>query len=220
MSARKVGGDGLVVAGSPRVHLLPPEIEGQRKERAFRRTLVAVLAGSVLLVIIAVGAISLLLAVSLAGQAAEQQQGVLLAQQLKKYSSVTGVQTQVDRITGAQPVAVKGEILWEPFIASIQGTLPAGVSITSFTAKLDPSSGGAAAGDPLTGEHVAIVSVTALGPQDLLTPWLNKLLTLKGVVNATPGAVAISPDPAFYVVNVDLLISSDVVANRFVVGKN
>ena len=84
MSGRVADGR-LILGGPPRVHLLPPEIEGQRKERAFRGRLAAVLAGSVLLVIVAVGVVSLLLAVSLSQQSAEQSQGLLLAQQLKKY---------------------------------------------------------------------------------------------------------------------------------------
>jgi len=207
----------IVLGGPPRVHLLPPEIEGLRKVRAFRRTALAVLAASVLVVIVAIGAASLLLASSLAQQASEQAQGLQLATQIKKYSSVTGVQTQVDSITAAQPIAVKGEILWEPYIASIQATLPPGVVITSIIAKLDaaPAAGDSATTNPLNGDHVATVNVTAIGPQAAVTTWLTQLVTLKGVVTATPGAVAVSPDPSLYVANVDLLLSADVVAERF-----
>jgi uncharacterized membrane protein YeiB len=221
MSTQSAGDSIILLGGPPRVHLLPPEIEGQRKVRAFRRSALAVLAASVLVVIVAIGAVSLLLAASLAQQASEQAQGLQLASQIKKYSAVTGVQTQVDNITTAQPVAVKGEILWEPYIASIQATLPAGVSITSIIAKLDPApaAGDAAKTNPLNGDHVATVSVTAIGPQAQLTTWLTQLVTLKGVVTATPGAVAVTTDPALYQANVDLLLSADVVAERFPVAK-
>lgn len=210
-----------MLGGPPRVHLLPPEIEGQRKVRAFRRSALAVLAATVLLVIVAIGAAYLLLAASLAQQASAQAQGLQLATQIKKYSSVTGVQTQVDNITSAQPIAVKGEILWEPYIASIQATLPAGVVITNIVSMLDPApvAGSTSKSNPLNGDHVATVSVTAIGPQAQLTTWLTQLVKLKGVVTATPGAVAVSPDPALYVANVDLLLSADVVAARFPVAK-
>jgi len=221
MSALTAGDNIIALGGPPRVHLLPPEIEGQRKVRAFRRSALAVLAASVLLVIVAIGAASLLLAASLAQQASEQSQGLQLATQIKKYSSVTGVQTQVDNIKAARPVAVKGETLWEPYIASVQATLPAGVVITSIVAKLDSASvaGDSSNSNPLNGDHVATVSVTAIGPQAEVTTWLAQLVTLKGVVTATPGAVAVSPDPALYVANVDLLLSASVVAERFPVAK-
>jgi hypothetical protein len=216
MSAQSARDNIIVLGGPPRVHLLPPEIEGQRKVRAFRRSALAVLAASVLVVIVAIGATSLLLAAALAQQSSEQAQGLQLATQIKKYSSVTGVQTQVDNVTAAQPIAVKGEILWEPYIASIQSTLPAGVVITSIVAKLDPAlESGATKSNPLNGDHVATVSVTAIGPQAGVTAWLTELVTLKGVVTATPGAVAVSPDPALYVANVDLLLSAAMVADRF-----
>ena len=219
MSARDRGGDGLEFGGITRVHLLPPEIEGLRKVRATRRSLLGALAASVLVVIVAVGAVSILLASAIQAQAGEQQAGVRMAVELKKYSSVTGVQNQVDAILAAQPVGVVGEILWTPFIASVQATLPAGATITNFIARLDvlDAPDGTAA-VPLTGDHVATVSVTAQGPQDVLTGWLAQLTTIKGVVGATPGDFSIDEASGEYVVNVDLLVNSDVVADRFKVG--
>lgn len=216
MSARERSIDGLELGGNPRVHLLPPEIEGLRKVRATRRTLLGALAAAVLIVIVAVGGVSILLASAIQAQASEQQSGVRLAAELKKYSSVTGVQAQVDAILAGQPVGVAGEILWSPFIASVQATVPEGAAITNFIARLDVPDGTVA--NPLTSDHVATVSVTAQGPQDVLTGWLAKLTTIKGVVGATPGDFAVDESSGTYVVNVDLLVNSDVVADRFKTG--
>ncbi len=217
MSANDKAWGALELGGIPRVHLLPPEIEGQRRDKAVRRSLLRGLVAAVLLVIVAIGGVSLLLSTAIVNQATEQAQGSLLATQLKKYSAVIGIQSQVDAITTAQPVGVTGEILWAPFIASVQATLPTGTAITSFTASLD------AVGDdgttkPLVGDHIATISVTAQGPQDILTGWLAQLTSIKGVVGATPGEFAISPDPGQYVVNVDLFVNNDVVADRFKPG--
>lgn len=218
MSAPRKDGDTLELGGLPRVHLLPPEIEVQRKVRAFRRSLLLGLAAAMIVAVAAIGGVSLLLAGTVAAQQQEQTQGLLLASQLKKYSAVTGIQTQVDAITAAQPIAVQGEILWQPFIASLQGTLPAGTSITSLIAKLDSADpAGAPATTPLKGDHVATLSVTAVGPQDALTTWLSQLPSLKGVVTSTPGDVSVS-SAGVYVANVDLLLGSDVVAERFKAG--
>jgi len=219
MSDQGKSTDPLELGGVPRVHLLPPEIEGQRKVRALRRSLLIGLAAAVIVAIAGVAGASLVLAGAIAAQQQEQAQGLLLTTQLKKYSAVTGVQTQVDAIIAGQPVAVSGEILWEPFIASLQATLPAGTAITSFKAKLDVAPADAAlVPNPLQGDHVATLSVTATGPQESLTAWLSQLAGLKGVVNATPGDISISPDSGVYVTNVDLLLSKDVVADRFKAG--
>ncbi|MEP6481577.1 MAG: hypothetical protein ABJA94_06165 [Rhodoglobus sp.] len=169
-------------------------------------------------VILSVAGATVFLTSALAQQSDARDQGLILATQVKKYSAVTGVQSHVDAITTAQPVAVNGEILWTPFIATLQASLPAGTTISSIVAKLDLP-GSEAATNPLVGDHVATLSVTAAGPQNVVTAWLGQLTNLKGVVNATPGAVAISPDPGVYVVNVDLLIGSDAVADRFKTGK-
>lgn len=220
MSALGKTNDVLQLGAVPRVHLLPPEVEAQRKVRALRRSLLFGLAAAVVVVIAAVGGVSLLLAGTVAAQQQEQAQGLLLTTQIKKYSSVTAVQSQVDAITAAQPTAVPGEILWEPFMASLQATLPAGTTITNFTATLDSANADpSAAPAPLKGDHVATLSVTAVGPQDVLTAWLSQLTALKGVVNATPGDVSVSTDSGIYVANVDLLLGKVVVADRFKAGK-
>lgn len=219
MSTASKGAEFIALGDLPRVHLLPPEVEGQRKTRALRRTLLLGLAAAVVVAIVAIGGVSLVLAGATAVQQQEQAKGLLLTTQLKKYSSVTGVQNQLDAITASQPVGVSGEILWEPFIASLQATLPAGTSITSFIAKLNSAADDSAtAVDPLNGDHVATVSVTAVGPQDSLTAWLSQLPALQGVVSSTPGDVSVSADPGIYVAKVDLNLSKDIVAERFKTG--
>jgi uncharacterized membrane protein YidH (DUF202 family) len=211
----------LVLGGVPRVHLLPKEVAERRKSLAIRRGLLTGLGAAVVLVVIGVAVASFGLATANSNQSSEQSKTALVLTQLSKFSAVTTVQGQVDDVKTTQPVATQGEILWAPYIASLQTTLPAGVSITAFVAKLDAPVAAVPAGtatNPLIGNHVATLSVTAVGTQSSVTDWLLHVTALKGIVNATPGAVALSPITKLYTVNVDLLVSDVVLAHRFSEG--
>jgi hypothetical protein len=206
--------DVLTIGGVPRVHLLPKEVEVQRKAKALRRYLLMGLAGVVALVAVGYGVASLSVASAVAGQATEQARSLQLITEQGKYNAVTTVQNQVDDIKGLQPVIVNGEILWADYIGQLQGTLPAGVSLSNIKARLDTTAGGDST-VPLQGEHVATISATANGSQALLSQWLTQVITLKGVVNATPGTIAVTGTPGVYSVNVTIGVNSDVIATRF-----
>jgi hypothetical protein len=211
--------DALVLGGTPRAHLLPKEVAAQRKAKSLRRNLLLGLAGVVIIVIGGVAFVSIQLAAANADQLTAQSQTAALTAQQRKYGAVTSVQSQVQDIKTVQPLSVSGEILWGPYIESLQATLPAGVTIVQFDAKLAqvPTNATAAApttATPLQGDHVATLSVTAMGPQAAISQWLAIVPSLKGVVNSNPGAVAVSPDGR-YKANVDLLIGKGVLAQRF-----
>jgi len=212
--------DVLTLGGAPRVHLLPKEVEEQRKSRSVRRLLLTALASVVALVVIGVGIASLGLGSATSGQATEQARSAALSAQLNKYASVTSIQSTLNDIKNLQPVATDGEILWTPFIASLQGTLPAGTTISSVTAKLDPASAisAGASANPLLNTHVATLSVTAVGSQADISAWLGNLSVLKGVANVSPGAISLAASGG-YTADVDLLLNSDVVAHPFANGK-
>jgi Tfp pilus assembly protein PilN len=209
--------DSLVFGATPRAHLLPVEVAAQRKAKSFRRNLLFALGGVVVIVIGGVAFASAQLASANADQLTAQSQTAALSAQQRKYGAVTSVQGQVQDIKTVQPSAVQGEILWGPYLESLQATLPAGVTITQFTAALAaPATPGQPAADavPLQGDHVATLSVTATGPQAAISQWLASVTSLKGVVNSNPGAIAVTPE-GLYKANVDLLIGKDMLAQRF-----
>ncbi len=211
--------DVLTLGGAPRVHLLPKEVEEQRKARSVRRLLLTALAGVVSLVVVGVAIASLGLGSANSGQAIEKARSVALAAELNKYVSITSTQNALDDIKKVQPVATDGEILWTPFIGSLQATLPAGTTISDLIAKLDPASATSARGaaNPLLNAHVATLSVTARGSQLSISAWLGNLLALKGVANVSPGTISRDPS-GDYTADVDLLLNSDIVAHRFAKG--
>ncbi len=211
----KTVSDALVLGGAPRVHLLPGEVDEARKAKGIRSRLLGVLVGVLVLAVGGVGLASLSLASATNEQSTQQAQTAALSAELLKYGSVTSIQGQLDDIKTVQPLATEGEILWAPYVATIQATLPAGTSIKAFTAKLDVASADTPESNPLVGTHVATLSVTANGPQAALSGWLASLGSVKGVVNATPGVVAKTDTPGVYTTNVDLLLAKSVAANRF-----
>jgi hypothetical protein len=219
VSKTDVVGDDLEYGLVPRVHLLPAEVVAQRKAKALRQRLLTVLVGVIVLVGIAVAVASFGLANATTEQSVEQARSTALLAQAARYSSVTAIQKQVDDINRLQPAVTSSEILWSTFVANVATTLPAGTSITAFTAQLDPPAAANAVTDPLKREHVATLNITALGPQSSISDWLFQLLSVPGVVGATPGDVVLSTQPGLYTVNVELLISKDALANRFAAGK-
>ena len=214
----RVSNDALVFGGSPQVHLLPGEIDDQRKAKAFRRTLLMGLAGVVVVVIAGVAFVSIGLVAANASLATEQARAVQIATEGTKYGAVTAVQGQVQSIKTIQPLVTKGEILWTPFMATVAAKLPADTIITAFNTRIDSPIVANAAGvpaNPLDVAHAATVTVTGSGPQISVQAWMAQLPSVKGVVAATPSVVMYNEDTHQYDGTVVLELGSSLVATRF-----
>ena len=214
MSRASATSDALIFGGTPRVHLLPREIEDQRKSQSFRRGLLAGLGLAVAVVVLAVVGVSFLVAAASAGQATEQARSQQLAIEQQKYGSVTEIQAQVDSIKAVQPIATQNEILWVDLVTRVQASLPPDIGITTYDISVgDASDGGIV--DPLIGVHVGTMSLTAVGTQVAISQWLINLASVEGVVTAVPGEVAVSDVPGVYRVTVKVFLNNDVFSHRF-----
>jgi len=204
----------LILGGMPRVHLLPREVGEGQKSRALRRRLLAGLVIVVVLAILATVGATFALFTANAQLANEQSRSALLASSRTKFGDVTRLQGQVDQIVTSQPLADAGEILWAPYLQQIQASLPADMTITAFTAST-ATAATVTAPDGLSPNHVADVKITADSPQLPISDWLDNLAKVKGVVAAQPGSVTLVEDTGRYTVEVDLLVNSDALSNRF-----
>lgn len=211
--------EALVLGAVPKVHLLPPEVAAFQKIKRVRRLLITGVIASVALVGLGVGVASLGLITSNANLASAQSETARLVTEQLKYKSVVTVQSQVADITGLQPVAATGEVLWEPYIASLQATLPPNTSITSFTAALKTGESTSTDAASFDAAHVATVSIVADSPKSSISDWLDNMAKLKGFVGATPGSVILVQETGRYTVSVTLHVDADALANRFIVGK-
>ena len=214
----RVSNDALVFGGTPQIHLLPGEIDEQRKQRSFRRTLLFGLGGVLVLVAAGVSFVSVGLLSANNAQTAEQTRAAQIATQIAKYGAVASVQSQVDTIKAIQPLVSNGEVLWTPFLATVQAKLTADTTIISFNAALAApvvSSPAGAVADPLAVDHVATVTVTGEGPQNSVQAWLAQLPSVKGVVSSSPSVVIFNQGNGLYDGTVTLQLGKEVVASRF-----
>ena len=209
----------LVIGGEPRVHLLPVEVIERKKFKELKRRLL--FAGIVVLAIVLIGyaLVTFSLSTVQSQLASAQSTTAQLVAQQSKYSSVTNVNNDIAAIQRSQQTATSQEILWAPYLLTIENSLPAGASISVFAASIDAPLGVPVAGStavPLQGPRIATVQLTALVNQADVPGWLNTLPTLKGFVDATPNSVTASNVPgAPYTVSVTIHINSDAVSNRF-----
>jgi hypothetical protein len=133
---RKKTGKALVVGGTPRVNLLPPqEVEERHRKLLRMRYLRAFILTLVVLGLQAVVASALNSAAN-TEQAAAVQTSAELQAQLAKYSMVIDVQSQVRSLNGLRAQAGSNDQEWGPLIAEINAVLPTGVALIGF--KLAP----------------------------------------------------------------------------------
>ena len=211
----------VTVGGEPRVHLLPLEVSQRKKVKELKRRLL--LAALLVIVLVAVGyglATVSLTAAQAQLSAANTATSQLLVQQ-SKYGVVTKVNSDISSILQSQKIMTAHEILWAPYLADIQQTLPAGASITAVNAQIDaplgtPASTAPQTSVPLQGPRIATVHLTVLMAQSQIPTWLNALQGLKGYVDATPDSVtAPNGSGGAYTVLVTLHINEDAISDRF-----
>jgi hypothetical protein len=131
MSGKNAREPRLTLAGEPRVQLLPPIVQEREKARASRRTLVALVILS--LVVVAAGYGLALFRAGSAQQAladARTETQEILAEQVT-YAEGTRVATEVAQTQEAQRVVTSLEVLWGPVIDKVRRTLPAGAKLDS-----------------------------------------------------------------------------------------
>lgn len=210
--------EGLVIGGEPRVHLLPPHVLIHRRGKIVRRRLGFGVVAVVVLVAAGYGAVNLSLANSQSNLLAAQSETSSILQQQTKYGDVLKVKADASAIQSSQKLATAQEILWAPFVASFESTVPSGASITALSVALDNPFGGVAPGapvaGPLQGVHVATITGTLDMPQSSISGWLNSLTTLKGFVDVTPSSVSAS-SAGMYTVSITMHVNKDDLSNRF-----
>jgi Tfp pilus assembly protein PilN len=208
----------LTIGGDPRVHLLPLSVTERKKTKSLKRRLLFAGAFVVALVVVGYGLATVVLTTAQSQlDSAHNATAVLLSQQAK-FGDVTKVNSDAAAILQAQKTATAQEILWAPYLASIEATLPADAAITAVNAGMDAPLGSAPASGtttvPLQGPRIATVLLTVNMQQSEIPTWLNSLPSLKGYVDATPDSVTQS-NGSVYVLVVTLHINDKAVSGRF-----
>lgn len=171
-----------LLATLPRVNLLPPEIEQQRRFRHVQ----AGLGGAVVASLVAVGAL-LVAANAQVGNAqddldANKAQAVQLQSNVDEYAEVPLVFGQVEASRAQLGEAMGQEIRWSYFLNDLSLKIPRHVWLDSMTVV---STGTVAAATPTVGQYAAvgIGSVAFEGHayrHNDVAAWLNSLAKQKG----------------------------------------
>ncbi len=209
------------LGASPRVSLLPPELGQRNRALGTQRALRLLMFAIVLLTVAAVAGAWYLAFSSQLALASEQQRTKDLIAEQAKYADVQYAVTQVDVGEAALRVGGSTEIDWQDYLARVQASLPAGVTLTAFTVdastvtSLYPQSA-----IPLQGARIATLQFTATSATLPEIPdWLNSLRNLPGYVDANPGSVSLD-EGSGYMASITMHIDAQAYSNRLTADKD
>jgi hypothetical protein len=206
----------LVYGGSPRVRLLPPEVADRKRAAAVRRSVIFTVIGALVL---CAGAYSF--ATWRALEAANkfddaQLQTSSLLKQQGKYIDARTLSDQLSTIGDAQQVGTLTEIDWKAFYERVVATLPAGMTIDSFTF----GSGTpvvALADEAATGmsSPAAETTFVALTPElESAQAWVVNMKSLPGYGDALATVITRDND-GLYSVSVSMRLTEEARTGRF-----
>jgi hypothetical protein len=215
MSKKEKAG-ALVVGGTPRVSLLPAEINETKQARLLRRRLFS---GIFLVVVIVLAAIGGATFFALESQinldAGNEETSAILAEKAK-YSEAGQIADQVELAKTARAVGTSTEIDLADYLTRIQDALPGGAKLTSVAFDSgSPISPYTQATVPLQDSRIGTftftVSTTSLPDLEVL---MNSLVALPGYTDAFPTSVGFSKGE--FTTALILHINNDALAYRYV----
>ena len=220
MSTKTRGAERLIVGGSPRADLLPPEFAAEAKLRAQRRGLVGLAVLTVVVVALAYGFLTVQSGYIGQSVVAANETTASLLEQQKEYSEVGVINGQIATIEVAKVVGTSTRIDWTAYLALVQASLPAGTVIDAVDASTAYPGNGVTVSDlPLSFPSVATLAFTAsTNVLPNVSSWIENLALLPGFSGATAGSITLC-DCGSYTVTMVLYIDDEALANRYPDGE-
>jgi hypothetical protein len=206
----------IVVGGDARADFLPLDVRARVRGKATRRALI----GIVLLTLVVIAG-----AIAWASMAAAQSQSALadergrteglLARQ-GEFTVARNLSNEVETATAARRVASSTEVLWAPYLASIDAVLPVGTTYSTFSIDTgSPIEPYEQAATPLQVPRIGTVAITATTPTYAAAhEWVKALEDTPGFGDVTLND-ATRVDGDSYDVTITLHVTSDLLADRF-----
>ncbi|MDH6238058.1 hypothetical protein [Cryobacterium sp. CG_9.6] len=208
--------DQVRFGAEPRMDLLPPEVRIQKKIRATRRRLAALLVIALLAVGTGVAASTGQALLSQERLAVARERTAELVAAQAQYSEVQEVQNALDTTLAAQQFGASTEIDWKAYLAQIQALLPSDVGVASFT--LDSATPFAVYDQPtspLLGSRLATVNMLFTSPSiSGLPDWLQAMSALPGYADSHPTLISRTVDGTYTVAWV-LHLNQGALSERF-----
>ncbi|WP_022882700.1 hypothetical protein [Gryllotalpicola ginsengisoli] len=188
---RAARADDLVIGGTPRAFLLPPEVAAVGKARQARNLVLLVLVAVVLLAGGATAGTYVLAQRAQSELAEVQSENASVVAQQARYASVRSVQSQVALAQSAQRVGAATEIDWKAYFAKIDGVLPSGVQVTAISGETaSPTASVSQDAAPLSPSRAATVTLTvSASSETAIADALDAMQKLPGYADAVAGAI-------------------------------
>ncbi|WP_241992768.1 type IV pilus assembly protein PilM [Cryobacterium frigoriphilum] len=205
----------VAIGAEPRADLLPPEVKEGRRGRVLRRRLAGVMVGVVVLVLAAMGGVTLELINRTSDLKLAHADAKVLVGDENQYYELSRVEQGIAEITAARLAATATEIDWQNYLAQIGALLPDGVTLGTISVTSGASAVAADGVAPATGAVAATFSMSVETTSLTQIPdLLDNLRTLPGYVNATVGGL-IRSETGGYQTSLELTVSDGAFANRF-----
>jgi hypothetical protein len=206
----------MVLGGSPRVHLLPPEVGDRKRGASIRRAVVIGVVGVV--VITAAGysyASWLAIEAGMRNDAALAESATLIAAQ-GEFSEVRTLSELQQSLTDARQVGAYTEIDWQAFYSRVVPTLPEGLTLASFNVEANSPVQDVDV-TPLPGRTPGVATVSMVASTTSLAnaeAWVDALAGLPDFAGASITSAS-KTETGELLVNVELTLSSAALSNRF-----
>lgn len=206
----------VAIATAPRANLLPPEVALGIKAKALRRLLLLLVVLALVIAGAGVAGSSVLAVTSAVSLAAANDRTASLLAQQAEFVEVRQVTGMIGKATAARQAGMATEINWKSYVDEIQGSLPAGTTITTFAAEAStPIAPYAAPSLPLEGERIGQLTFTGSSASlPDVQAWLVGLAGVTGFVDAAPGTVSLD-EGGSYTVGIVMHFDDAVLTNRF-----
>jgi len=201
----------LVVAGIPRVNLMPrAELERRDRLRLTRRWSIAAVAALAVAMLIVGGAAGLSVAAN-SRLASEEARGIELAAAAAEYSDVNAAITRRTQLREFRSQAMSNDLAWAPLVTEVLRALPEGVSIVEFGVTPGAAPTQAAPEDQVGAE--ASFTFTGLTAADQATT-VDALSQLRSVA-AADATTLLTAGEAGYRFNIDVLFNQTIYTGDF-----
>jgi len=206
----------IVVGGDARADFLPQEVRARVRGRATRRALI----GLVLLTLVVIGAsfawASVAAAQSRTALADEQSRTQDLLRRQSEFAVARGLGDEVDTATAARRIASSTEVLWQPYVTSLDSVAPEGTTYTTFSidtgSPVEPYEQPVA---PLQAPRIGTVVITATTTSfEAARQWVADLESTPGFGDVTLNDATRAEGDAFDV-TITMHVTSALLADRF-----
>lgn len=195
---RQPKGSGLVLAGVPRVNLLPASEIERRGVATLTRRWIAGLAVTAVMVSGLVGAAQMVRATAAARLSTEQDRTLALNNELAGYSHVSVVIGQRTALTTLRDAAMGNDVEWRALFRDLTSAIPGSAELTGF----DLMPGTNPIPEPVSGTAVGVVgrlTIASKQPADQVRT-IDRLRGLETVLSADAGAVTQEEDGSFVLI--------------------